>query len=155
MPSRLVLFLAGSPCLLNIFKYWRNPGPMVSCGCQLCPVLDLTQPQVLEPGARGRFLGLLVAIVPAAFSMGGIELVAMCAISGSLVLCPLTKCVVPLRRLKNHVATLWWPCTLLPFVSFCFTFVLQSVGSMCCDAHFSFCILDFVSRYCWHARCVE
>jgi hypothetical protein len=34
--------------------------------------------QVLEPGAKGRFLGLLVAIVPAAFSMGGIELVAMC-----------------------------------------------------------------------------
>ncbi|KAJ7235111.1 amino acid permease-domain-containing protein [Mycena haematopus] len=42
--------------------YWRNPGPMVS---------------FLEAGATGRFLGLLMAIVPAAFSMGGIELVAI------------------------------------------------------------------------------
>lgn len=32
---------------------------------------------VLEPGATGRFLGLLVAITPAAFSMSGIELIAM------------------------------------------------------------------------------
>ena len=33
---------------------------------------------VLEPGATGRFLGLLVALSPAAFSLSGIELIAMC-----------------------------------------------------------------------------
>lgn len=32
---------------------------------------------VLEPGAMGRFLGLIVSITPAAFSMSGIELIAM------------------------------------------------------------------------------
>jgi hypothetical protein len=31
----------------------------------------------LEPGAMGRFLGLLVAITPAAFSVSGVELIAM------------------------------------------------------------------------------
>ncbi|EGO19396.1 general amino acid permease variant 2 [Serpula lacrymans var. lacrymans S7.9] len=46
------------------FQYWRNPGPMVS---------------YLDAGNRGRFVGLLVAVVPAAFSMGGVELIAISA----------------------------------------------------------------------------
>ncbi|KAJ7016167.1 general amino acid permease variant 1, partial [Mycena alexandri] len=62
----LVIALGGGPehQRRHGFEYWRNPGPMVS---------------FLEPGAKGRFLGLLAAIVPAAFSMGGIELVAIAA----------------------------------------------------------------------------
>ncbi|KAF8558635.1 general amino acid permease [Imleria badia] len=56
----LVLSLGGGPD----HKYWRNPGPMVS---------------ILEPGATGRFLGLLVAITPAVFSIGGIELISITA----------------------------------------------------------------------------
>ncbi|KAF7326717.1 General amino acid permease variant 1 [Mycena sanguinolenta] len=61
----LVITLGGGPDhQRHGFEYWRNPGPMVS---------------LLEPGAKGRFLGLLVAIVPAAFSMGGIELIAIAA----------------------------------------------------------------------------
>lgn len=32
---------------------------------------------VFEPGALGRFIGMLVAITPAAFSMSGIELISM------------------------------------------------------------------------------
>lgn len=31
----------------------------------------------LEPGARGRFVGYLTAIIPAVFSMGGTEVIAM------------------------------------------------------------------------------
>ncbi|KIM81036.1 hypothetical protein PILCRDRAFT_510889 [Piloderma croceum F 1598] len=46
------------------FEYWRNPGPMVS---------------YLEPGARGRFVGYLTAIIPAVFSMGGTEVIAIAA----------------------------------------------------------------------------
>ncbi|KAF8128579.1 general amino acid permease [Boletus edulis] len=42
--------------------YWWNPGPMVSA---------------LEPGAKGRFLGLLVSITPAVFAIGGIELISI------------------------------------------------------------------------------
>ncbi|KAJ7483258.1 general amino acid permease variant 1 [Mycena latifolia] len=61
----LVITLGGGPDRQRHgFEYWRDPGPMVS---------------FLEPGAKGRFLGLLVAIVPAAFSMGGIELIAIAA----------------------------------------------------------------------------
>lgn len=33
--------------------------------------------EVLEPGARGRFVGMLAAIVPAYYSMGGQEIIAM------------------------------------------------------------------------------
>ncbi|KAG9308293.1 general amino acid permease [Chiua virens] len=46
------------------FQYWNNPGPMVS---------------VLEPGAMGRFLSLLVAITPAAVAVSGIELISITA----------------------------------------------------------------------------
>ncbi|KAN0094548.1 Amino acid permease/ SLC12A domain containing protein [Tylopilus felleus] len=59
----LVISLGGGPNHKVIgFKYWRNPGPMVS---------------VLEPGATGRFLSFLVAITPAVFSIGGIELISI------------------------------------------------------------------------------
>ncbi|KIK98889.1 hypothetical protein PAXRUDRAFT_133267 [Paxillus rubicundulus Ve08.2h10] len=59
----LVVSFGGGPDHEVIgFKYWRDPGPMVS---------------TLEPGATGRFLGLLVAISPTVFSMGGIELIAI------------------------------------------------------------------------------
>ncbi|KIJ64779.1 hypothetical protein HYDPIDRAFT_28140 [Hydnomerulius pinastri MD-312] len=61
----LVVSLGGGPDHEIIgFRYWRNPGPMVS---------------TLEPGATGRFLGMLVAISPAAFSVSGIELIAITA----------------------------------------------------------------------------
>lgn len=61
----LVISLGGGPNHDQIgFRYWRNPGPMVS---------------TLEPGDTGRFIGLLAAIVPAAFSMTGFELIAITA----------------------------------------------------------------------------
>ncbi|KIJ16459.1 hypothetical protein PAXINDRAFT_10909 [Paxillus involutus ATCC 200175] len=61
----LAISLGGGPDHEVIgFRYWRDPGPMVS---------------TLEPGATGRFLGLLVAIAPAAFSVTGIELIAITA----------------------------------------------------------------------------
>ncbi|KAF9238127.1 general amino acid permease [Melanogaster broomeanus] len=61
----LTVSLGGGPDHEVIgFRYWRDPGPMVS---------------TLEPGAMGRFLGLLVAIAPAAFSVSGIELIAVTA----------------------------------------------------------------------------
>ncbi|KAI5984926.1 general amino acid permease [Pisolithus marmoratus] len=59
----LVIDLGGGPDHDRIgFRYWIDPGPMVS---------------TLEPGALGRFIGLLVAIVPAAFSVSGFELIAI------------------------------------------------------------------------------
>lgn len=59
----LVISLGGGPNHDRIgFRYWKDPGPMVS---------------TLEPGATGRFLGLLVAIVPAAYSVSGFELIAI------------------------------------------------------------------------------
>ncbi|KAL4072265.1 general amino acid permease 1 [Scleroderma citrinum] len=61
----LVISLGGGPNHDRIgFRYWNDPGPMVS---------------TLEPGARGRFLGMLVAIVPAAFSLAGFELISISA----------------------------------------------------------------------------
>lgn len=58
-----VVSLGGGPNHDRIgFRYWKDPGPMVS---------------TLEPGARGRFLGMLVAIVPAAYSVAGFELITM------------------------------------------------------------------------------
>ncbi|KIK98890.1 hypothetical protein PAXRUDRAFT_9247 [Paxillus rubicundulus Ve08.2h10] len=61
----LAISLGGGPDHEVIgFRYWRDPGPMVS---------------TLEPGATGRFLGLLVAIGPAAFSVSGIELISITA----------------------------------------------------------------------------
>ncbi|EGO27031.1 general amino acid permease [Serpula lacrymans var. lacrymans S7.9] len=61
----LVVTLGGGPNHeRHGFQYWRNPGPMVS---------------YLEPGGRGRFVGMLVALVPAAFSMSGVELIAISA----------------------------------------------------------------------------
>ncbi|TFY59575.1 hypothetical protein EVG20_g7737 [Dentipellis fragilis] len=46
------------------FEFWHNPGAMVSS---------------LAPGARGRWIGLLLAITPAAFSMVGMEIVTVAA----------------------------------------------------------------------------
>ncbi|EGO01249.1 hypothetical protein SERLA73DRAFT_72203 [Serpula lacrymans var. lacrymans S7.3] len=61
----LVISLGGGPDHKRTgFEYWRNPGPMVS---------------YLKPGALGRFVGLLSAVVPAAFSMSGAELIAISA----------------------------------------------------------------------------
>ncbi|KAG8216141.1 amino acid permease-domain-containing protein [Butyriboletus roseoflavus] len=61
----LAISLGGGPDHQVIgFEYWNNPGPMVSA---------------LEPGATGRFLSLLVVITPAAFSVSGIELIAISA----------------------------------------------------------------------------
>ncbi|KAI6141929.1 general amino acid permease [Pisolithus tinctorius] len=61
----LVISLGGGPDHDRIgFRYWEDPGPMVS---------------TLEPGATGRFLGMLVAVVPAAYSVSGFELIAISA----------------------------------------------------------------------------
>ncbi|KAF8558636.1 general amino acid permease [Imleria badia] len=63
----LVISLGGGPDhqdWLQGTSYWQNPGPMVS---------------ILEPGATGRFLGLLVSMSPAAFSLTGFELIAITA----------------------------------------------------------------------------
>ncbi|KAI0304290.1 amino acid permease/ SLC12A domain-containing protein [Multifurca ochricompacta] len=61
----LVLNLGGGPDhKRHGFEYWRNPGPLVSS---------------LEPGALGRFLGLLLGIVYAAFSMCGMEIITLAA----------------------------------------------------------------------------
>ncbi|KAF8452680.1 general amino acid permease [Boletus edulis BED1] len=58
------IFFASLKIILAVGLYWRNPGPFVS---------------LLEPGATGRFLGILVAITPAAFSLSGIELISITA----------------------------------------------------------------------------
>ncbi|EIW79688.1 general amino acid permease 1 [Coniophora puteana RWD-64-598 SS2] len=59
----LVVTCGGGPDHETIgFRYWRDPGPFVS---------------FLEPGGRGRWVGMLVAIVPAAFSLSGAELIAI------------------------------------------------------------------------------
>ncbi|EIM81765.1 general amino acid permease 1 [Stereum hirsutum FP-91666 SS1] len=61
----LVIDLGGGPDgQRHGFEYWRNPGPMVSS---------------LASGARGRFIGLLLAITPAAFAMCGMEIVTVAA----------------------------------------------------------------------------
>ncbi|KAG9310240.1 general amino acid permease [Chiua virens] len=76
--------------VLNLFGvrsvssfYWNNPGPMVSGMLHL--IIHGTDPTrsplrtVLEPGAMGRFLSLLVAITPAAVAVSGIELISITA----------------------------------------------------------------------------
>ncbi|KAI0051411.1 general amino acid permease 1 [Auriscalpium vulgare] len=61
----LVINLGGGPDhKRHGFEYWNNPGPLVSS---------------LEPGADGRFIGLLLAIIYAAFSMCGMEIVTLAA----------------------------------------------------------------------------
>ncbi|KAH9065285.1 general amino acid permease 1 [Lactarius vividus] len=58
----LVVNLGGSPDHTRC--YWKHPGPLVSS---------------LEPGALGRFLGLLLGIIYAAFSMCGMEIITLAA----------------------------------------------------------------------------
>lgn len=61
----LVINLGGGPDhTRHGFEYWRHPGPLVSS---------------LEPGALGRFLGLLLGIVYAAFAICGMEIVTLAA----------------------------------------------------------------------------
>ncbi|KAI0297701.1 amino acid permease-domain-containing protein [Russula brevipes] len=61
----LIINLGGGPDhTRHGFEYWRHPGPLVSS---------------LEPGARGRFLGLLLGIVYAAFAMCGMEIITLAA----------------------------------------------------------------------------
>ncbi|KAN0127424.1 Amino acid permease/ SLC12A domain containing protein [Lactarius tabidus] len=61
----LVVNLGGGPeHTRHGFEYWKNPGPLVSS---------------LEPGALGRFLGLLLGIIYAAFSMCGMEIITLAA----------------------------------------------------------------------------
>ncbi|KAI9464912.1 general amino acid permease 1 [Lactarius psammicola] len=61
----LVVNLGGGPDhTRHGFEYWNNPGPLVSS---------------LEPGALGRFLGLLLGIIYAAFSMCGMEIITLAA----------------------------------------------------------------------------
>ncbi|KAH9179374.1 general amino acid permease 1 [Lactarius sanguifluus] len=70
LPSKiiggLVVNLGGGPDHTRyIFDfYWKHPGPLVSS---------------LEPGALGRFLGLLLGIIYAAFSMCGMEIITLAA----------------------------------------------------------------------------
>jgi len=59
----LVINLGGGPNhTRHGFEYWKHPGPLVSS---------------LEPGALGRFLGLLLGIVYAAFAICGMEIVTL------------------------------------------------------------------------------
>ncbi|KAI0247626.1 general amino acid permease 1 [Lactifluus subvellereus] len=58
----LVINLGGGPD--HTRSYWKRPGPLVSS---------------LEPGALGRFLGLLLGIIYAAFSMCGMEIITLAA----------------------------------------------------------------------------
>ncbi|KAI9508882.1 general amino acid permease 1 [Russula earlei] len=59
----LVISLGGGPDhTRHGFQYWVHPGPLVSS---------------LEPGALGRFLGLLLGIIYAAFAMCGIEILTL------------------------------------------------------------------------------
>ncbi|KAH9969763.1 general amino acid permease 1 [Russula dissimulans] len=61
----LVINLGGGPDhKRHGFEYWRHPGPLVSS---------------LEPGAPGRFLGLLLGIIYAAFAMCGMEILTLAA----------------------------------------------------------------------------
>ncbi|KAH9080386.1 general amino acid permease 1 [Lactarius deliciosus] len=61
----LVVNLGGGPDhTRHGFEYWKHPGPLVSS---------------LEPGALGRFLGLLLGIIYAAFSMCGMEIITLAA----------------------------------------------------------------------------
>ncbi|KAH9983319.1 general amino acid permease 1 [Russula compacta] len=61
----LVINLGGGPDhTRHGFEYWRHPGPLVSS---------------LEPGALGRFLGLLLGIIYAAFAMCGMEIITLAA----------------------------------------------------------------------------
>ncbi|KAI0314158.1 amino acid permease/ SLC12A domain-containing protein [Amylostereum chailletii] len=61
----LVISLGGGPDHKRRgFQYWRDPGPFVSS---------------LAPGARGRWIGILLAITPAAFAMNGMEILTLAA----------------------------------------------------------------------------
>ncbi|KAH9980133.1 amino acid permease/ SLC12A domain-containing protein [Lactifluus volemus] len=61
----LVINLGGGPDhTRHGFEYWKHPGPLVSS---------------LEPGAPGRFLGLLLGIIYAAFAMCGMEIITLAA----------------------------------------------------------------------------
>jgi len=61
----LVLDLGGGPSHDRLgFRYWKNPGAMK---------------EVVGHGAGGRFLGLFSTLVNAAFSYGGVEMVAVAA----------------------------------------------------------------------------
>ncbi|KAF8500842.1 general amino acid permease 1 [Russula emetica] len=61
----LVINLGGGPDhTRHGFEYWKHPGPLVSS---------------LEPGALGRFLGLLLGIVYAAFAICGMEIITLAA----------------------------------------------------------------------------
>lgn len=61
----LCIDLGGGPTHDRLgFRYWKNPGAMK---------------EYLAPGATGRFLGLFSTLVNAAFSYGGVEMVAVAA----------------------------------------------------------------------------
>ncbi|KAH9991307.1 amino acid permease-domain-containing protein [Russula vinacea] len=61
----LVINLGGGPDhTRHGFEYWKHPGPLVSS---------------LEPGALGRFLGLILGIIYAAFAMCGMEIITLAA----------------------------------------------------------------------------
>jgi yeast amino acid transporter len=62
----LVLDLGGSPTGDRLgFRYWYNPGPVMK--------------EVVASGNKGRFLGLFSTLIYAAFSYGGVEMVAVAA----------------------------------------------------------------------------
>jgi yeast amino acid transporter len=61
-----IINLGGSPTGDRLgFRYWYNPGPAMK--------------EVVASGGSGRFLGLFSTLVYAAFSYGGVELVALTA----------------------------------------------------------------------------
>jgi amino acid transporter len=81
----LILDLGGSPTGDRLgFRYWYNPGPAMK--------------EVIAGGNTGRFLGLFSTLVFAAFSYGGIEMVAVAA----------GETVNPCKNIPKAVKRLFW-----------------------------------------------
>jgi amino acid transporter len=81
----LILDLGGSPTGDRLgFRYWYNPGPVMK--------------EVVASGNTGRFLGLFSTLIFAAFSYGGIEMVAVAA----------GETVNPRKNVPKAVKRLFW-----------------------------------------------
>src|SRR5213079_258097 len=65
------------------FRYWKNPGAMK---------------EVIASGAKGRFLGWFSTLVNAAFSYGGVEMVA----------CAAGEAANPRRNIPKAVKRVFW-----------------------------------------------
>ncbi|KAK6369391.1 hypothetical protein LTS17_009734 [Exophiala oligosperma] len=80
-----ILDLGGSPTGDRLgFRYWTNPGPVMR--------------EVVATGDAGRFLGLFSTLIFAAFSYGGVEMVALAA----------GEAVDPRKNIPKAVKRLFW-----------------------------------------------